>query len=262
MSTYDFTNYKSYLDETLGERGRKSEFCRAIKCHPSFLSQVLKGAPHLSMEQGILASEFLEHSDLESSYFMVLLQYARAGSKKLEDFYMEQIQKMRTQRQKIASIVRRDRDLQEAEKLTYYSSWTYAFAHVLLSLSSNDQIGLVADKLRLSRKDAEALLRFLIEAGLVTEKNERFTVTSNRIHLGNDSPAVLQHHRNFRTRTLFELETRKPDSIHFSSVICLSARDAEKLKSLILKFIADQEEILKPSPEETARCLCIDYYAV
>src|SRR6185437_3962550 len=100
MSGYDFTDYKSYLDETLKERGRKSAFCKAINCHPSFLSQVLKGAPNLSMEQGILASEFLGHSAAESKYFMVLLQHARSGSKKLDDFYADQIQKMRKQRQK------------------------------------------------------------------------------------------------------------------------------------------------------------------
>ena len=91
-SIFKYQSYKTYLEDSLLCKGKKGTFAKFVGCQPSFISQVLKGKPDLSLEQGLLANDFFEHSAAEAEHFLLLLQFHRAGSKRLRDHFKTQIQ--------------------------------------------------------------------------------------------------------------------------------------------------------------------------
>jgi hypothetical protein len=112
----------------------------------------------------------------------------------------------------------------------------------------------------LSDREIEKTIEFLTNSGLVEKHAGRWLPTKMRIHLRPDDILIGTHHRNFRSLCLNRLEDQKPDSLHYSSIMALSILDAAKIKNLLLETLANAEAVLKPSPEETARIFCIDYF--
>src|SRR5688572_30212172 len=105
-SVYEFEDYKEYLlarFPTQGAgRGSRARLAERLRCQPAFVSQVLGTATHLSLEHAAVVDEFLEHSDAESHYFLLLVHRGRAGSQNLRKYYDSQLELLRRERQKVA----------------------------------------------------------------------------------------------------------------------------------------------------------------
>ena len=50
--------------------------------------------------------------------------------------------------------------------------------------------------------------------------------------------------------------------MHYSSVVALSRKDAEKIKEVMLKSLEDIEVILRPSPEEEIYSVSMDFFTL
>src|ERR1700758_4028313 len=102
MRIWDHTNYRQYLLARLGEEGSRTglrkKLAEAIPVHTTFVSQVLKGRAEFSLEQGEAVNAFLEHTEDEGEYFLLLLMQDRAGSGKLKSRFERKIQLMRDER--------------------------------------------------------------------------------------------------------------------------------------------------------------------
>lgn len=258
MNAFDYVDYKSYLKSRLS-RGDQKTLAASIRCQSAFLSQVLRGSPHLSLEQGILTSEYFKMNSSEQEYFMLALQLGRSGSEKLSKYYSEKMKKMRTQQQKIESKIGRFDSLDSSQTKIFYSSWKYPVIHVLLSLPTDNQFKLIQEKTKLSEHEIKKILNFLSSVGLIELQAGKWRPTKRRIHLGPDDELIGTHHKNFRNLSIAQLEDAKPNSIHFSSVLSISVKDCEKIKNLLLDTIEKTEAILNPSPEEDIRILCLDF---
>jgi uncharacterized protein (TIGR02147 family) len=261
MKVFDYSDYKAYLAERIPS-GSKSKLAQYIGCQPSFLSQVIRGKPNLSLEQAVLVNEFLEHGNLESHFFIGLVQIQKAGSPKLKKYFQDQINEVKQKRASISSRVTAKREISEQTRGTYYYSWIYPVIHVLVSIPVEHQLSFLREKTGLPRETIEEVLNFLESIELIKKKNTKYTVTQNRVHLKSTERAVLQHHRNFRLKALTHLEAVHPENLHYSSVIALSREDTERLRAEILKLIENSEEILAQSPEEIAYGFCIDFFAI
>lgn len=258
MIIFEYTEYKDYLNNALGS-GKRSQFAKFIGCQPSFLSQVLRGSPDLSLEQGLVANDFFHHTQQETQYFMLLLQKSRAGSKRLKEYFHKEMETLKSQRQKVAGRVSSSIEIPEEKKALYYSSWIYPTLHVLLSISTDDQVEFVSGKLGLAKELIMEAIEFLTSIGLIGIMNGKFCVLNHRIHTPASSPYTLQHHRNFRLQVIRHLDSFKSRNIHFSSILALSRKDVKKIESILLNAIEDSEKVLIPSPEEAAYLLCLDF---
>ncbi len=256
---YDYTDYKTFLKMRL-ERGTQRLLAEHIGCQSAFLSQVLRGKPHLSLEQGILASEYFHMNSSEQEYFILALQHGRAGSTKLGDYFAAKMAALREVQQRVDSQLGAFDELGGLSKATYYSSWKFAVVLILLTLPTTNQNQLLKTRTGLSDREIEKIIEFLKNSGLAEKRSGRWQPTKMRIHLRPDDMLIGTHHKNFRNLCLNRLEDLKPDSLHYSSIMALSKTDAAKVKSLLLATLAKAEGILKPSPEETARIFCIDYF--
>src|SRR5262249_54291611 len=129
-SPYSFQGYKPYLNHVLSptgsSRGLRSKLAEHLDCQTAFISQVLNGPSHFSLEYALKISEFLSHNEDEAQFFMLLVQMDRAGTHTLKDFYKRQLQQIHTAREKVQERIKVKQGLSEQARETYYSSWHYA----------------------------------------------------------------------------------------------------------------------------------------
>jgi hypothetical protein len=258
---YSHKNYKSYLQARL-QSGEKTKFSKFIGCQPSFVSQVLRSGPNFSLEQGVLINDYFKHDQLESRFFILLLQYSRAGSKKLEQFYLSEMEEAMRARQQIASRVKATYDIKENVSLKYYSDFNYLATHVLCSILTENQIEYLKEKLNLSSSELKNILSFLEQCGLVEKTDKQYLPTIRKIHLSDQSEQINMHHKNFRIHTIEKIRLKKSDDLHYSVLAAFSKNDVIKMRELLLSTIEKSEKIIAPSSEETAYAFCLDFYSI
>jgi hypothetical protein len=106
-------------------------------------------------------------------------------------------------------------------------------------------------------------LEFLERVGLVVRGKGRYAVGQARVHLPSDSRAIGKHHTNWRLHALRSLERYvEREELHYSSIFAVTDEDVLKLKAMILKFVEETRSVIRPSREETLRCLGIDFFRV
>lgn len=259
---FEQNNYKGYLKDRLAGKGSKGAFSRAVGCQSSFLSQVLGGKPDLSLEQGALANDFFGHNEAEARHFILLLQLGRASSKRLREYFQAEINQSLGERQKISKRILSNGQVGEADRATYYSSWTYGAVHVLTSIESSDQMSFLADKSGMKTEELLRVLDFLVQAELVVFADGKYRPTKNRIHMPHSSPTVLNHHRNARLRAMEEMKLAGEKSLNFSMLMAISQADGAKIREMILGFIESTDRVVSASPEERAFQLNLDFFEV
>ena len=267
LSVFDYKSYKAFLLAALSRTETpeisRSKLAKAIGCAPAFVSQVLNQHSHFSLEHGPLITDFLNLTNQEGRYFMLLLQHGRAGTEKLRAFFSQQSEELRKRQNEIKTRVAVAQEISESQKALYYSSWHYAAVHVLISIRAfSKNPDEIARRLKLSRSKVEEILNALTELGLIKRTSKGFRMTSNRIHVPSDSPHVLRHHANWRLQAIESINEHFEDGLHFSSVLAVSKSDVEAIKSVLLKTIESAESIIRRSPEEEIACLNIDMFSL
>lgn len=265
-SVFDFEDYKDYLAERLptqgAERGARARLAEKLRCQPAFVSQVLVGRNHFSLEHAAVIDDFLAHSDMESQYFMLLVHQGRAGSQSLQRYYGDQLSEIQLERAKISERVSAQPAISKEESHRYYSTWYYAAIHVLLTIPGMGDKRVIAERLGLSLVVVSEALEFLVAQGLAVENEGIFKTSSTRVHLGNDSSMIHKHHTNWRIRSLNSLDSKDPINLHYSGPISISRKNAEKLRGQILQFIESLEPMLAENTEEELYGVVFDLFKV
>lgn len=264
MLVFSHKNYKNYLKKILGTkgdtRGSRSKLAKTLGCQTGFISQVLNGYTHFSLEHSSQISDFLGHDKEEKHFFMLLVQLAKAGSLDLEKYYNEQIENILNERKEIKKRIKVTSELTEKDYVIYYSQWYYAAIHVLVSITSYQTKETIAKKLNLTSEVTSKALKFLTDKSLINETSGKYEIGEVRIHLDSKSPMITKHHTNWKLEAIKSLENIKPSDMHYSSVVTLSKSDADKVKEVMLKSLEDIEMILRPSKEEEIYSLSMDFF--
>jgi uncharacterized protein (TIGR02147 family) len=266
---FDYRDYKRYLNAALStggaSRGSRSRLAQALRCQTAFISHVLNGNSHFSLDHAVVISRFLGHTSEESRYFILLVSLGRAGSKALEDHFKTQIEEIQHKRTQIKERITTDHALKPETQMRYYSAWYYSAIHVTTSVPKFQTRDAIAAALGLAPALVTECLEFLAESGLVISKGGRFLIGPARMHLGADSSMISKLHANWRLQALQSLErpisTATPD-LHYSTVLTLSHEDAKRVRETLLRAIDETERIFRPSPEEVVYCVDIDWFRV
>ena len=91
LNIFEFSDYRHYLREWIAEARRAKIFsltrlAEVAQVHPTFLSHVLAGTKHLSLEQAMAISDHLGHTKVEQDYLVILINLDRAGTKALQNY--------------------------------------------------------------------------------------------------------------------------------------------------------------------------------
>ncbi len=261
---FEFTSYKNFLnDRSSVQRGLRKRLAEVSECQTAYISHVLNGKAHINWDQAEPMAQVLDLSATEKDYFMLLIEYERAGTPALRKYIEKKLQDSREQNLVIKNRIKITESLSDKVKEKYYSRWYYSAIHVMLTIPSLQTKEALIKALRLKSKIVADALEFLVEAKLANKKDGTYLPGPTLLHLAKDSPFIVKHHANWRLRAVQSLEENtNPDDIHYSSVFTLTKSDAERIRSKLIKDIAHTVEIIKVSKEEVTCAMGIDFFEV
>jgi uncharacterized protein (TIGR02147 family) len=264
VTVFEFTQYKDYLVERLGgigkRKGLRLAIARALQCQPTFVSQVLNGHAHFSLEQAEKISRFFGHSEDEQEYFFLLIQKERSGTAELKRYHAQKIAQLLGKRQILTHRLGKDAVLSRDEQSIYYSSWHYAAIHIAVTIPALRSREALADFFRVPQGKVGEILDYLTSTRLIVRAADGYNIGLAKIRLGNDSHNILRHHSNWRTQVLDALDREGPADLHYSAVISLSKADATRIKDAILDQLKKNLKITDASAEEELFCYCVDFF--
>lgn len=264
-NVFDFNDYKAFLSDYEQsrkglERGFRSKLAAHIGCQSGYVSHVLNGDAHLSLEQTFKMATYLHLSDRERKYLLLLVEFARAGTKELRSYFESELAKFREDYLNIKERVGESRTLNEQEQSIYYSSWHFLAVHVISSLPGYDNASSISEALSIPESVVSQVLLFLLQTGIVKNENGKLSSGITQVHLNRESPLIRQHHTNWRIAAIQSIVNDSKTDVHYSTVSTLSKIDAQLLRAKMIALIENYVETVKPSPEEVMYGFNLDFY--
>ncbi|MCB0384494.1 MAG: TIGR02147 family protein, partial [Bdellovibrionales bacterium] len=196
MSLFSTDNYKAFVREFIRNQPRKGrglnrKIAQHLNIHPAMVSQIFSGNRDLTAEQAIDLAGFLALGELESDYFLLLVQYSRAGSHQLRQKFRKQIESMQEKAQNLENRLPRDIVLTGEHKAQFYSAWHYSGVRLASSLPGLSSPQEIAEHLGISPSMAARTLEFLLATGLcIRTESGGLELGPQRTHLESSSPLI------------------------------------------------------------------------
>lgn len=268
LKVYDYEDYRDLLKAVISElhevRGLQSRLAEAAGCQRSYFSQVLKGNSSLTLEQGIGIANYLLWDELQTMYFLELINREKAGSPALRDHFTARIKDIRKKSKELGGKLGEKRSLESTEAARkYYSSWSYSAVHILVGIDGFQTLTAVSERLSLSASTVAQILADLEKMELVKKVSaQRWKLAEGSLHLGRDSSMTFSNHGNWRQQALFDVSKNKDSSIHYTAVQSLSKKDVEVFKEFVLEMIEKSRNIVRKSGAEEITCFTCDFFEV
>jgi uncharacterized protein (TIGR02147 family) len=266
VSIFIFDSYKSFLEkkipttDNLG-RGFTTRLARFMKINPSFLSQVIKGDKHFSLEQALKVSEFLSLNALEKEYFIHLIQLERAGTVELRQYFSQKIELIKKESQKITRRISDQKELGANEQAIFYSNWYYSAIRLSCDIPELSNELALSEYLDIPLAKVNSIIEFLVQNGLCEKENEKLRIGVKKTHLAETSPYIFSHHRNWRLKAMENYSQFKEKDMAFSAPLTLSIQDFFQVKQILLEAIEKVSKTVSTSPSEELACLNIDFFS-
>jgi len=263
---YSYESYKKLiLDKILSlpdkGRGVTQSLSKHMRVNPSFVSQVLKGDKHFSLEQIFSAARFFSFHTLERDFVLTLLQRERAGTHELKMYYDEQLQALRKKSNFVSKRLGKKTILSEQAQARYYSDWIYS-AIRLYCTKKNVTLKNICDRFNLSSQKATTVIEFLISVGLIINEDHYFVSGNTNTHLPANSPFIASHHKNWRIKAMARHSDLPEEELAFSSPFGISRENFPLIKEELLEVIARAGVRMDESITEDVACLNIDLFFV
>jgi uncharacterized protein (TIGR02147 family) len=265
-AVFDFTEYKDYIRFKIqapeNTRGYSANLARSAGMHGSFLSKVLNSHVHLTPDQ---AADFCAHWNLdrdETTYFLGLLNLARASSKNLQSMIRAELKTLRKKRDELTHRFGHSETPTSQNIGSYYSAWYVMCVHMLLQIPQFRTPQQLAKRLGLSVELVQSVLASLAEQGLAEEEAGHWRSTKSDLHLGRDSIWANVHATNWLNKTAMKVQEGAPQEITFSSVVTISRRTADEIKRLLIDDLEQIRTQMIESPSEELYYFGINFYRV
>lgn len=210
MGIFQYLDYKKYVLDRVknypsGGHGVFRKMSEALAIPPSTLSLVFKGDRDLTHEQAIDVADFFGLGELETEYFMILVEKSRAGNPRLRKFAEARLERTRRAAENLKNRVPKDKVLGPNERFQFYSEWQHSAVRLLTALPSCQKAPAIADYLGLPLSLVQRSLDFLASCGLVAEKNGSYTRGPASTHTGPDDPLTFRHLQNWHQQSVHRL---------------------------------------------------------
>lgn len=265
MTVFQTEDYRDFLKAYVAAlpkngRGELSKIARAIGVHQTLLSLVLGGERDLTLEQAHDLANYLSLTELESEYFSLLVQFARAGNPRYKSALRGKIEKIRADSMRISKRVNHGKVLSDQQRAIHYSSWIYSAVRLFASTEDDGKsLEQVQERFHLTRQRALEILSFLGSCELVLKVGESYRMGKQRTFLEHGSPHLLKHHSNWRIKVLQQADQVSENELMFTSPVSLSKKDFVILREKTAGFITEFLKTVDASPAEELACLNIDF---
>ncbi len=265
MNVYDSRDYKEYLQSWVEERpggghGEYRKMAIALRVSTTLISQVIKGDKHFASELANDLSDYVGLNDDEAEHFQLLIDFARAGTVTYRKRLQRRIEKARASALNLKNRIDTDRELSDAQSAIYYSSWVYTALPQMIACNSKMTTDEIIERLRISRSATLEVLRFLIESGIVLQKDGEFDLGHKRTHLSATSPLVVKHHQNWRLQGFGKMNFANEEDLFLTFPMSLSEETAAQIRRELPAFVEKITRLVIPSPSESTHCLNVDWF--
>lgn len=263
-SLFEIENFRSYLTSWIKTKGRgeSRRIATSLAMHTTLISQVLNGHKCLTEEQTSRLCKYMCLSNLETDYFLKLIQIERAGSEDLRNLYKRHLKQIRLQADEVRSHVPESRELSEQDRAIFYSSWQYSLIRLLTSIDKNQTVEALSLRLELPISRVQNIINFLVSRGLCKHTQGKIIRTDKNTHVEAQSSLSTRHHQNWRSKSLSLLESMTLDDLAFTAPIALSKKDISKVRAILLNTISDIGKLVEKSPSEDVAYLGIDWIKI
>lgn len=262
----NFDSYRKYLEAYLKllphkGYGEASRIAKYLGVSSTYVSHIFSGKKVLSLEQAESLTTYIGLSDIERDYFFELVQLERAGTHQLKEYIKHRLSLIKKNALKLSNRLENQKNLSDEKRAVFYSSAVYSAVHIYCSTGekTSDEI---AKRFRLNRKKAASILSFLVESGLVAEKNGRYSVGSMKTHLESSSPFLMKHHANWRTRAIVTSEDLTEEELMYTANVSLSEKDFHLLREKMVEFIKSFLKSVHASGSEEIACFSLDFFKI
>jgi uncharacterized protein (TIGR02147 family) len=242
MDIFEFDDYKKFVEKyfvSMPKRGhgQLKKLAAHLNVHTTFVSQVFNGDKSISPEQGLSVAEYLGLNELETDYFIKLIQIDRAGSEKYKKLLLKELTKMKEHSQKISSRLDIKKILPDEQKAVFYSDWYYSAIRLLIGIEGHQDLESISKYLGLNRKTVSDAINFLLESGLLVREKNELLVGPSKTHLDADSPFIKLHHLNWRYKALEYIKHPYPEKLHYSSPMTIGKKEVLEIRNELVKTI-------------------------
>lgn len=267
MKIFEFDDYKDFVRKKLREtankgHGQYSRVAEHLAIHTSMVSQVFNGEKHLTFDQACGLCGYFGFTDLESDYFVALVQLERAGTPESRRKCQRELARLKTQAASLNERLSKDAELTEADNAIFYSHWFYVAVKLVCSIPGYQTPESIAAGLGVPLVQVNRALEFLLAKGLCKEDDGKIRPGPSNTHVGADSPMVGRHHQNWRVKGFEKMGVLKPGELFLTMPATLAEKDVPLLRQKIVEFIDDFGAVLDRSKGEVMYCLNVDWFDV
>lgn len=261
-------NYKNFIQKNLAEnnikvRGSYIKLAKFLGTNSSFVSQVLSGEKHFSIEQILKCSKYLKLNHLDQEYLVHLNLFERAGDLESKKYFESKLKEIIVNRNKISQVITKHRNLSTEEQSIYYSNWIYSAIRLSSDISNCKTIQALSKKLKIPLKETEKAVNFLLDKDLLKKTTEGFRPTETNIHLNDESPFIFNHHKNWRIKAIENFSQFENNrDLAFTAPLTISKDDFMLARGEILKLIKKLNSVVEKSQSEELACLSIDFFVI
>ena len=264
MKIFDYLDYRKYVLEELKKRPKKGhgqflKIAKALHIHTTMVTHILKGHLHFSMEQSLAMAEFLGLNELETEFFIHLVQWERAGNPQTKNYFFKKLSAIKERSQNLRERLETKNTLDDSDRAVYYSTWIYAAIRLLTSIPHFQTREALAERLGMHISRVNQILEFLLSRGLCQEEDGRIFYGDTKTYIGQESLLVSRHHSNWRLKALERIDRVDPQELAYTNPVVLAEKDIAKVREEIVQLIERVHKITAPSPCEKLFCFNIDW---
>lgn len=264
MNIFTFEDYRKFIRFWVGSqkerRGTLSRLSKAMGISTTMMSQILSETKKLSHEMADQMALAMGLTDKETEYLFLLVDLDRAGTHSLKTRLKKRIHLAAQEARSLENRIRKDQELSETARATYYSSWLYSGVRNLAAIPELAFVESMSAHLGVSTETLLRVVQFLIENELLKREGGRLEPLSKITHLPAKSPLVVKHHQNWRLRAFQKMDEYREKDFFFTGPMSLSKELAKDIRTELPTFIERLGARLGPSESEAGYCLNIDWF--
>lgn len=262
---------KLMAEKNSGVRGYNSRLSEAASCHSSHLSHVLCERAHLTPDQALAIADFWELPELQSDYFLCLVEWERAGTERLRIKVKRRMDEIRRDAERFhgRSAARDDKErieLSLVDATTYCSHWYYCIVHCLLEIPRFRTVQSLSSHLNLPLHVTESTLKSLERMELAhfdeeslewrSSRSVKHTVSGDLRTLMNSSQRLFSSYRR---------ELNNKDDLVITMIGALQDSETARAREILLQAFTDISKLKTtdqgPTPEG-ALMICLDLFVI
>ncbi len=262
MIIFEYKNYLNYLENQIAlnkdRRGFHGELALAAGMHPSYLSRILHGSIHLTPDQAAGLCSFWGFNHDETTYFLCLVNLARAGTDSLKKILEAELLAIKIKYDDLGRKLPAEKvDIQKEN--IYYSAWYFGAVHMLLTIPKFRNETQISEKLGIQKEQVLRILESLEQMELVKKEKSQWLPTKNNVHLSSKSWMANIHHINWRTKITDQIQFNHEEDFHYTGIHTLTRSDFKKIRQRLQDYLVEIDSVIRPSAEEELCCLLIDW---